>query len=234
MKEERFSLDELKKPKNIFYMSVIAVALVVMAVLLIKFKNTTGQGAEAGLLATTEVSKNKEEKVLVTINVDTIQDGLENMGVLITQEYYFTQVETYTKDKKVLGFIDSSSGFTYSYDGKVTAGIDFGEITVSKDEESKKLTIEIPASQIQSVDIDSRTFQVYSEKDSLWNPLNIEDYNLSLTEFEDTARKKAYDSGILDRSDEQAKELIKNFVSNFPNTSEYEIEIVQRRSTNES
>lgn len=234
MKEERFSLDELKKPKNIFYMSVIAVALIVMAVLLIKFKNTTGQGAEAGLLATTEVSKNKEEKVLVTINVDTIQDGLENMGVLITQEYYFTQVETYTKDKKVLGFIDSSSGFTYSYDGKVTAGIDFGEITVSKDEENKKLTIEIPASQIQSVDIDSRTFQVYSEKDSLWNPLNIEDYNLSLTEFEDTARKKAYDSGILDRSDEQAKELIKNFVSNFPNTSEYEIEIVQRRSTNES
>ena len=57
---------------------------------------------------------------------------------------------------------------------------------------------------------------------------------ISLTEFEDTARQKAYDSGILDRSDEQAKELIKNFISNFPNTSDYEIEIVQRRSTNES
>ena len=227
-------MDGMKGKMNIFYITVIAVAFIAMIVLLVRFKNTSGGSSEATLLATTEVAKNQEEKVLVTINVDTIEDGLENMGVLVTQEYYFTQVETYTKDKKVLGVFDSSSGFTYSYDGKVTAGIDFGDITVTKDEKEKKLTIEIPESKFQSVDIDPRTFQVYSEKDSLWNPLNIEDYNISLTEFEDTARQKAYDSGILERSDEQAKELIKNFISNFPNTSDYEIEIVQRRSTNES
>ena len=226
-------MDGMKGKNNIFYILVIAVAFLAMIVLLVRFKNTS-ESSEATMLATTEVSKNKEDKVLVTINVDTIQDGLEDMGVLVTQEYYFTQVETYTKDKKVLGVFDTTSGFTYSYDGKVTAGVDFGEITVSKDEAAKKITVEIPKSKFQSVDIDPNTFQKYSENDSIWNPLNIEDYNISLTEFEDTARQKAYESGILERSDEQAKTLIRNFISNFPNTSDYEIEIVQRRSTNES
>lgn len=231
---EFFNLEELKKPKNIFYLTIIAVAFIVMIVLLVRFKNTPASDEEATLMASTVVKRDKEDKVLVTVNIDTIEDGLENMGILITQEYYFTQVETYTKEKTVFGFIDSSSGFTYSYDGKVTAGIDFGDVTVTKDEANKKLTVEIPSSEFQSVDIEPKSFQIYSEKEYLWNPLNIEDYNMSLSQFEDTAREKAYESGILERSDEQAKELIKNFIKNFPGTSDYEIEFIQRRSTHES
>ena len=36
---------------------------------------------------------------IVTVNTEVIQDGLKEMGTLITQEYYFTQVEEYKSNK---------------------------------------------------------------------------------------------------------------------------------------
>ena len=129
-------MKNIKNPKDVFYISVITLALIVAIILCVKYTRDMAGRQTAGASAPSLAPK--EEKVLVTMNVETIEDGLENMGVLVTQEYYFTQVETYTKEKKILNFINSESGFTYSYDGKVTAGIDFGKITVTRDEETKK------------------------------------------------------------------------------------------------
>ena len=47
---------------------------------------------------------------------------------------------------------------------------------------------------------------------------------MSLVDFEDAARQKALENGILDRSDAQAKNLVTNFIRNFPAFSEYKIE----------
>ena len=225
-------MKNIKNPKDVFYISVITLALIVAIILCVKYTRDMAGRQTAGASAPSLAPK--EEKVLVTMNVETIEDGLENMGVLVTQEYYFTQVETYTKEKKILNFINSESGFTYSYDGKVTAGIDFGKITVTRDEETKTLKVEIPYSELQATDIDRDSFQIYSEKESLWNSLNMEDYNMSMAEFEETAERKAIDSGILERSNEQAKELIRNFITNMPGTEEYTIEFVQRSNPYES
>jgi hypothetical protein len=111
----------------------------------------------------------------------------------------------------------------YSYDGAVMAGIDFEKIQIEKNDDKKSITVKIPHSGIQAVTIDKDTFQIYSEKDSLWNPIKLEDYNMSLSEFEAAAKEKALENGILDRSDEQAKKLVENFINNFPSLSEYDI-----------
>ncbi len=169
----------------------------------------------------------KKEKVLVTVSVDTVEDGLRNMGTLITQEYYFTQVEKYTKDKKVLGVFNSSSELAYSYDGSVTAGIDFEKIELEKDDATKTIEVKIPPSEIQTVTIDESSFKVFSEKDSIWNPMKMEDYNASLGQFKEAARQKALDSGILERSDEQAELLINGFIRNYSAFSDYQIDIKQ-------
>ena len=225
-------MKNIKNPKDVFYISVIALAFIVAIILCLKYRSDMS-GRKTDDYNTPSLAP-KEEKVLVTVNVETIEDGLENMGVLVTQEYYFTQVETYTKEKKILNFINSESGFTYSYDGKVTAGIDFGKVTVTKDEDTKTLTVEIPYSELEATDIDMDSFKIYSEKESLWNSLDLEDYNMSMAEFEETAERKAIDSGILERSNEQAKELIKNFMVNMPGTENYTIEFVQRSNPYES
>ena len=75
----------------------------------------------------------------------------------------------------------------------------------------------------RAVTIDKDTFKVYSEKDSLWNPLKLEDYNVSLVEFEDAAKKKALAGGILTRSDEQARSLVREFIGSLPGTASYTV-----------
>jgi hypothetical protein len=220
-----------KRTQNLFYLGVIILSIIVMIILgttyMIDKKSATDEASGSATVATL---KKKEDKVKITVSTETIQDGLTNMGVLITEEYYFTQVETYTKEKKVLFGINSSSEFVYSYDGKVMAGIDFEQIEIEKDDEKKTITVKIPHSTIQSTTIDTDTFKVYSEKESLWNPLKLEDYNMSLSEFEDAAQQKALDNDILEKADDQAQKLIRNFIGNFPSASGYEIKFEWRNS----
>ena len=217
-------MDFIKQHRNQNYIGVTIAAVILALVLCLDFKiRRDAERNEAAMTATTIKEKEKKDKVVISVSTDTIQDGLANMGVLITQEYYFTQVEKYTKEKTFLKFITSSSEFMYSYDGAVMAGIDFEKIEIKTDEDRKIITVDMPDSEIQAVTIDKNTFKIYSEKDSLWNPLKLEDYNISLVEFEDAAKEKAIASGILGRSDEQARNLVREFISSLPNTGEYTI-----------
>ena len=217
-------MDFIKQHRNQIYIGVTIIASILVLVLCLDFKiRRDPERNEAAMTATTIKEKEKKDKVVISASTDTIQDGLANMGVLITQEYYFTQVEKYTKEKTFLKFITSSSEFMYSYDGAVMAGIDFEKIEIKTDEDRKIITVDMPDSEIQAVTIDKDTFKIYSEKDSLWNPLKLEDYNISLVEFEDAAKEKAIASGILGRSDEQARNLVREFISSLPNTGEYTI-----------
>ena len=217
-------MDFIKQHRNQIYIGVTIIASILVLVLCLDFKiRRDTDRNEAAMTATTIKEKEKKDKVVISASTDTIQDGLANMGVLITQEYYFTQVEKYTKEKTFLKFITSSSEFMYSYDGAVMAGIDFEKIEIKTDEDRKIITVDMPDSEIQAVTIDKDTFKIYSEKDSLWNPLKLEDYNISLVEFEDAAKEKAIASGILGRSDEQARNLVREFISSLPNTGEYTI-----------
>ena len=217
-------MDFIKQHRNQNYIGVTIAAVILALVLCLDFKiRRDAERNEAAMTATIIKEKEKKDKVVISVSTDTIQDGLANMGVLITQEYYFTQVEKYTKEKTFLKFITSSSEFMYSYDGAVMAGIDFEKIEIKTDEDRKIITVDMPDSEIQAVTIDKNTFKIYSEKDSLWNPLKLEDYNISLVEFEDAAKEKAIASGILGRSDEQARNLVREFISSLPNTGEYTI-----------
>ena len=217
-------MDFIKQHRNQIYIGVTIIASILVLVLCLDFKiRRDAERNEAAMTAPIIKEKEKKDKVVIAVSTDTIQDGLANMGVLITQEYYFTQVEKYTKEKTFLKFITSSSEFMYSYDGAVMAGIDFEKIEIKTDEDRKIITVDMPDSEIQAVTIDKDTFKIYSEKDSLWNPLKLEDYNISLVEFENAAKEKAIASGILERSDEQARNLVREFISSLPNTGEYTI-----------
>ena len=164
-------MDYVKKHRNQIYIAVTVIALVVAVVLCLDYSiRRKAEKEEAAQTVTTIKEKEKKDRAVITVNTKTIQDGLANMGVLITQEYYFTQVETYSKDKKIMFVFPSSSGFTYSYDGAVMAGVDFAGIQIETNNETKTITVKMPASEIQAVTIDKDTFKVYSEKDSLWNP----------------------------------------------------------------
>lgn len=218
-------MNSIRQNRNKIYIIITLVALLLAVILLICYgTRRRTEKEEAAQAVTTKTEKEKKDKVLISVNTETIRDGLSDMGFLITQEYYFTQVETYTKEKNIFIVIPTKSGFTYSYDGSVIAGVDFGEIDVKTDEDRKIITVDLPPSEIQSVNIDRDTFKIYSEKESLWNPLKLEDYNISLAEFEESAKEKALENGILERSDAQAQKLVSEFIGSLPNASGYTVD----------
>lgn len=190
-------------------------------------------------------AKNKYENVNVNETVDhglitettvsltgeTIRDGLTDIGELATEEYFFTRVETYDSSKNIKGFKVpfTTSRFVYSYDGTVKAGIDFTGIEVEKDDLKKTITVTLPASRILDCSIDTDTFEVYDEKNSVFNPINITDYNDSLDEMIDAATEDAIEKGVLERADSNAKLLIKNLIMSTYDVDDFYIDVVSSK-----
>ena len=181
-----------------------------------------------------EVEKRVEVEKLVEvekeISAEILQDGLNDMGVLVTEEYYFTEVVGFNSIKKFLNtdielkFTESS--YLVSYDGVVTAGFDFGAVTAEKDDAAKTIRIRIPAAEILGVDIDPESFQLHSEKTGFGNAPSVADFNASLIELESTAREKAAERGLLTRADENAKKVIETFVGSLVDLGQYRLTII--------
>ena len=177
-----------------------------------------------------------EEKVVETIvevehqvTAEELSAGLNDMGRLITAEYYFTAVASASTQLAPilgikLGFTESS--FLASYDGIITAGIDFSLIRVEKDEERGRVTVTMPPAAILNVDIDPDSFQLYSETTSIFTDITAEDYNNALLELEATEREKALARGILDNADENARKLVRSFIESLLDPAEYAVEFL--------
>ena len=108
-------MNSIRQNRNKIYIIITLVALLLAVILLICYgTRRRTEKEEAAQAVTTKTEKEKKDKVLISVSTETIQDGLSDMGVLITQEYYFTQVEKYTKEKNIFIVIPSTSGFMYS------------------------------------------------------------------------------------------------------------------------
>lgn len=173
---------------------------------------------------------------VVTITGEEIQSGINNIGELNTAEYYFTRVEEVKSNRKVdlteLGIKinfdipGTTSGFTYKYDGEIKAGIDFREITVNKDDETKKITVKSPKPVITNSNVDPDTYEFYVNDNNILNPIDPKDYAVSFAELIHSEEDKAIESGLLDKAQTNAQTMLENFVKNSYGCNEYTIEII--------
>ena len=170
-----------------------------------------------------EVEKLVETEKVVTAAV--IEDGLRDMGKLVTEEYFFTEVVTFSSIKSYLKveWKITESSFLASYDGVINAGIDFAGIDVVKDEEHKTVTVTLPAAEILAVDVDPDSLTVYSEKNGLGNHITVEDYSSALSVLEQNATAKALDKGILEKAEQNAERLIRPFIGSLVDLNEYSL-----------
>ncbi len=166
-----------------------------------------------------------------SISAEIIQEQLRDVGFLITEEYYFTEVVNYSSVKKLwnieLGITESA--FLASYDGVVTAGIDFSSIQVEKSEDKKQITVTMPEAVVQNIDIDPESLQIYSEKTGLNNPISVDDYNASLLTLEEQAKEKALARGLLERANTNAEQLIRQFIGGLIDIGEYTIHFMDSK-----
>ena len=159
------------------------------------------------------------------IIVSTLEEGMRDMGLLVTQEYCFTDAVTQSKIRTLfsipLGFTETT--YIATYDGVVTAGIDFTGISFELDTAGKKVTVHMPKAGILSVDIDPESFVLYSERSGFGNPLSASDFNGSLVELEARAKERAAERGMVEKADENAKRIVSNYIAGFLDPDVYEI-----------
>jgi hypothetical protein len=230
---ETGGFDMLKTKKERAYLIAILVVLAAIIGVIIFGLHMRRSAAEAAAAATPKPTAEQKQgfslvKEQESVVLETVQDGLKAMGELVTEEYAFTEVITYSNLKQFLG-IDlpwTETNYIASYDGVVRAGIDFAavKVTVEPRDDGEHLTVTLPKAEIQSTEIDPDSFILYSEKTGLGNPLSASDFNQSLTELEHDAQKNAIEKGVLDRADEQARLLIERFIQSILIEDTYTLE----------
>lgn len=219
-------MPKTKKDRIYMVLSIAAAIfiLVVAALGLIRRPKAPAPAEAAPVPETVIREVEKTVEVEKEITAEILRDGLKDLGVLVTGEYYFTEVVSFTKSGTFLGF-PVSSGYIISYDGTVTAGIDFSGILVEKNDETHTVTVTLPEAQILTVDVDPESFRMYEEKNSVFVPFSVEDFNESLTSLEKNAGQKAIDRGLLERSNTQAAAIVRNFIASLVDTEVYLIGI---------
>lgn len=226
-----FGLTKTDRKQTILYILIGIVAAAVLGVSIYAIAKPKPAASEIPERPEPETVVRQVQKIVEVekeVSVETMEDGLRNMGFLVTQEYYFTDKLSFSSIKKLfktdieLKFTESS--YLATYDGTVTAGVDFTAVRVEKDEET--VTVHIPRSEIQSVTIDPESFELYSEKNGLGNPLSVEDFNSSLVELENSAREKALERGLLTKADENAQTVIRNFITGLLGADSFRLRIV--------
>jgi len=178
-----------------------------------------------------EVSPKPERPSVIRIEkeitAETIREGLQDVGKLATEEYFFTEVVSYASVKKLwnidLGF--TNSNFLISYDGVVAAGIDLSDARVEKNDADKTVYVLLPDAEILGVEIDFDSFKLYSEREGIGNRITLESYNDALKSIDEAARQKAVQKGLLDKASENAEFIVRKLVGSLVDLNEYSLSI---------
>jgi len=221
------------KPDKKTVCLLVAIAVVVIVIIVVVAVGLSGRWEDAAAVSVQVEAENSKTaghgiqiiEVEREISVESLEEGIRDIGTLVTQEYLFTDAVSQSKVKTLfsltLGFTESS--YLATYDGVVTAGIDFGSISVDLDREVRAVTVRMPKAAIQNVDIDPASFVLYSEKNGIGNPLSVSDFNGSLVELEEKARERAIERGILKQADENARRVVETFIGGVLDLREYNI-----------
>ena len=226
-----------EKTKNIiFWAAVGLIILLIIAVIIIEITKpepeTPSQPAitqEPIVRYVTETETVYVDKIVPVevekkITTDILEEQLHDMGLLVTEEYFFKEVTTFESTKTYAWIINAKSKLIMGYEGTLQAGIDFTDVSASVNDDKKQIIVTLPKADITSCSLDFDSFEVYQEDVSRWNPITAEDYNGSLKELEEKATKRALERGILENAQENAETLITNFIGGLIDLSQYKLE----------
>lgn len=152
--------------------------------------------------------------------------GLKDMGELVTQAGYFTNVQSSTSTRQLFGMDIpfTTSKYIYSYDGVVKAGLDFAGIEVQVDDANRTVTVLLPEIEILDVNIDNDSLKIYDESQSIFTPLHISDVNEAQIELKEQVRQTAIDNGIFEEAEKNARTIIGGFLSGTMDLKNYTIQ----------
>lgn len=162
-----------------------------------------------------------------TIDVKTIEEVLQPAGDLITQRYYYTDVDTFENYKELLGakLPLTTDKVVFTYKGVISAGIVLSKVDFEVDNEAKKITVTLPTVFIVSHEIDEDSFTAYEIKNSIFTETKIQEYSSLMGSLKHKKEGQLLkDEEFLDRAVKEAKNVITSFLKAASVTSDYTIE----------
>ena len=193
---------------------VLAVTIVSLTLSLRSYRQTREQmqqQLERQNLIIDSLEQNQKEtapsRSIPVITSETLKRQLNALSELVTQEYIYTNADQRTDDVKWLfGWTRpfSESSLLITYDGTIKAGINMSEVQVEIDEESRTVTVTLPASEII---------------ENIFNEITFDDYNTFISEQKIVMEQKAIENGILTRADAEARKILETFLTFLPEMS---------------
>ena len=151
--------------------------------------------------------------------------GFEDMGELATQAAYCTMVEDTEAARDLFGveIPFTQSRLIYSCDVIVRAGLDFEQIEWSVDEPNKVIEVKLPEIRVLNSELDTESFKLYLEDESIFRRISMEENNDSMIEMEENARRQAVGNGLLDEARANAEAILRSFFAGVYDLEKYEI-----------
>lgn len=161
------------------------------------------------------------------ITSSLIYNKLVSAKELTTLKYHYTNMGHFENQNTFYGYKVpfTSKEFIISYEGLINAGIDLNKMKV--DVGDKSIEVRIPAAEILSHEIYEDSLKVYDERESIFNRIDIEDYNDFSKDQKSEIEKKAIKKGLLKEADEESKKAIEEILMGDTILSKYDIKIIR-------
>ncbi|MBO5302546.1 MAG: DUF4230 domain-containing protein [Lachnospiraceae bacterium] len=123
------------------------------------------------------------------------------------------------------GVAEVRSDYYVSYEARVKAGIDFEEIDVAVDNETKKIVITLPKAQINEVNVDIASLDYIFQNEKANNETVAQEAYKAC--IEDVENESADEEAIYQLAEQNAKNIVEALVKPFVTQldAEYELEI---------
>ena len=161
------------------------------------------------------------------ITSSLIYNKLVSAKELTTLKYHYTNMGHFENQNTFYGYKVpfTSKEFIVSYEGLINAGIDLDKMKV--DVGDKSIKIKIPPAEILSHEIYEDSLKVYDERESIFNRIDIEDYNNFSKDQKTEVEKRAIKKGLLKEADEESKKAIQEILGADTILSKYDIKIIR-------
>ncbi len=144
--------------------------------------------------------------------------GFQDVGQLVTQEWYGRILEDSYKDRKIFNTLSvpfTKSRLIFSIDVEVLAGVNFEEISYdykNEKENGEVLTITLPHAQIYKAYEVANSFKSHLDSESWFTNINSAEQQKLKDAIVEQGKAQALKSGILRKAEKNAEILIKNMV----------------------
>lgn len=160
------------------------------------------------------------------LTISNVEKVLKPASDLVTIRYCYTDADTYENTKEFFGkkLPFTTDKVVFTYDGVISAGIDFSAVQYDIDNDSKVIHITLPEPGIISNEIDESSFKFPYISDSVFNSTDMSDYIELIDQLKkEKAQKVLKDTEFMNSAKENTEKVLKGFLTSSDKTKDYTV-----------